>query len=73
MDKTKPTFPAPADFGPVVAAAMLPHGRPQAWTFLMDGGLWLMNDLGQTFLFSSREVKACVEQLRQQGAEADHD
>lgn len=73
MRKTKQTFPALADFGPVVAAALLPRGRPQSWTFLMDGGLWLMNDLGQTFLFSSAEVKACIERLRQAGTEADHD
>ncbi len=73
MRKSKQTTLTLANFGLVVAAAMLPRGRPQSWTFLMDGGLWLMNDLGQTFLFSSPEVKACIERLRQQEAEADDD
>jgi len=53
MRKSKQTPPAPLPYsGPAVAARLLPRGRPAAFVYLVDGGLWVRNDLGQTFQFA---------------------
>lgn len=71
MRKSKQTPPAPlTDSGPAVAARLLPRGRPTAFVYLVDGGLWVRNDLGQTFRFSTGEVAACLKLWQQEMMEA---
>lgn len=71
MRKSKQTLPAPlTDSGPAVAARLLPSGRPTAFVYLIDGGLWVRNDLGQTFKFAPGEVAACLRQWQQEMQEA---
>lgn len=70
MRKTKPTTLSLPDSGPAVAARLLPHGRPMAFVYLRDGGVWVRNDLGQTFQFSPAEVAACLKAWRREMMEA---
>jgi hypothetical protein len=72
MRKSKQTLPAAPllDSGPAVAARLLPRGRPTAFVYLIDGGLWVRNDLGQTFKFAPGEVAACLQQWQQEMQEA---
>lgn len=67
MRKSKQTLPVPlAESGPAVAARLLPRGRPAAFVYLVDGGLWVRSDLGQTFHFSPEEVAACLKLWQQE-------
>lgn len=71
MRKSKQTLPAPLpDAPPHLAARLLPRGRPVSFVCLNDGGMWVRNDLGQTFLFSRGEVDACRQRWREEMMEA---